>query len=106
MQSPEGGAPEAELSYQQELQLWLQKYKRYPRRLKRRGVEGEVLVAFTLDAEGRLLNEKIVRSSGESALDEAAVALLRAAEPMPAIPRALGVDQYRVEVPIRYSVDQ
>ena len=94
-----------ELNYQQVLQLWLQKYKRYPRRLRRRGVEGVVLVAFTLDAEGRLVNQTIVRSSGESALDDAAIALLRDAQPMPTIPPALGVDKYRLEMPIRYSVD-
>ena len=102
--SDEDGDPQAVLDYRQELLLWLQRHKQYPRRLRRRGVEGEVLVAFTLDADGRLLEQEIVRGSGEPALDAAASELLRRAEPMPPIPRSMGVTSYRAQVPIRYAI--
>lgn len=103
--SDAGGDPQAALEYKTELQLWLQQHKRYPRRLKRRRVEGEVVVAFTVDAGGRLLDHRIVRSSGEPGLDEAAIDLLVDADPMPAIPSSMGLARYTAELPVRYALD-
>ncbi len=98
------GDPEALLSYQQELQSWLQKHKRYPRRLKRRGVEGEVLLSFTLGSEGQLLNYRIIEGSGEPGLDQAAVELVQAASPMPPIPESMRLTQYTAQIPLRYAI--
>ena len=99
-----GGDPEAVLGYRAELRLWLERHKRYPPRLRRRRIEGEVVVAFTVGAGGELLEHEVLESSGERGLDEAALAMLRAAEPLPPIPASMGVDRYRAEMPVRYAL--
>jgi protein TonB len=53
---------------------------RYPVLARRRGWEGEVVLAFRVDAEGRIGNVRIANSSGFGLLDSAARdALLRVA---------------------------
>ena len=91
-------------SYRQTLFAWLQKHQRYPRRLKRRGIEGEVSLFFSIDRQGRLLESRITQSSGHEGLDKAALDLLREASPMPALPNTILNDVFEVSVPIRYSV--
>ncbi len=45
----------------------------YPHEAVRRGLEGEVLVAVTLDGRGRVTAARLERGSGHAILDEAAV---------------------------------
>ena len=52
----------------------------------RRGQRGVVQVFFSLDRQGRVLESRVVRSSGANALDEEALALLRRAQPFPPPP--------------------
>jgi protein TonB len=99
-----GGNPQAIIDYQTELQLWLQRYKTYPRRLKRRRIEGDVVVSFTINSQGHLLAYSLINSSGVPELDKAAMQLLEASEPLPGIPAELGISQYTVQVPIRYTL--
>ena len=84
--------------------MWLQQHKTYPRRLQRRRIEGEVIVAFTINRAGVLLNSRIVSSSGVQGLDDAALELLERAKPFPALPPELTQDSYSAEVPILYSL--
>ena len=67
-------------------------------------MEGEVVVAFSLDRQGALLDARVVQSSGEPALDEAALELLSDAAPFPSLPDELGTDRYTVELPIAYTL--
>ncbi|MGQ7843664.1 energy transducer TonB [Granulosicoccus sp. 3-233] len=99
-----GGDSQARQDYRGELQQWLQDRIRYPHRLKRRKVEGVVQVTFTIDAEGHLLEHALVKSSGVAGLDAAALQLLRDAQPYPAIPSALGLTHYEIQVPVNYSL--
>lgn len=99
-----GDDPQAKQDYRTELQQWLQSHIRYPHRLKRRKVEGVVQVAFSIDTQGRLLEYALVKSSGVAGLDDAALQLLREAEPFPAIPDALGLNRYDVQVPVNYAL--
>lgn len=55
----------------------------YPHEAVRRGLEGEVLVAVTLDGRGRVIGARLERGSGHAILDEAAV---RAAQSLRSLP--------------------
>ena len=83
---------------------WLLQHKRYPRSLKRRGIQGQVTVSFSLDRGGNLLESAVVQSSGVDGLDKAALEILKRANPMPALPKSLGQSVYHATVPIRYSL--
>jgi protein TonB len=49
----------------------------YPKQARKRGWQGEVVVAFTLNTHGGISNERIIQSSNYSMLDKAALKTLR-----------------------------
>lgn len=76
----------------------------YPAEARRQRARGVVSVRFTLDRQGHVLASSIARSPGHAILEQAALDVLRRADPLPAIPDALGVDRLTVTVPIEYSL--
>src|SRR6266511_2632071 len=64
----------------------LERNKRYPESAQSRRQEGVAQVFFSLDRQGRVIDSRVVRSSGASALDDEALALLRRAQPFPPPP--------------------
>ena len=69
-----GGLGEADL------RAAIKKHVRYPARAERRGQVGTAEVILTIDRQGRLLDSRIVRGSGNAELDEEALAVLKRAE--------------------------
>lgn len=59
----------------------------YPHEAVRRGLEGEALVAVTLDGRGRVIGARLERGSGHAILDQAAV---RAALALKSVPGGSG----------------
>lgn len=58
------------------LQQELARHFSYPLLARKRGWEGEVLLAFRLEADGRIVDARIARSSGHGVLDRAALTAL------------------------------
>jgi len=58
------------------LQQELARHFSYPPLARKRGWEGEVLLAFRLEADGRIIDARVARSSGYGALDSAALSAL------------------------------
>jgi TonB family protein len=54
----------------------------YPAAARRRGLEGSVGIAFSVDARGALVGARVAESSGSDILDEAGIALLRSVFPI------------------------
>ena len=82
----------------------LERNKRYPETAQSRREQGVAQVFFSLDRQGRVLESRVVRSSGANALDEEALALLRRAQPFPPPPRELAGDHVDLTVPIRFNL--
>ncbi len=57
----------------------------YPEQARQQGIEGTVILKLTITAEGGPCNVAVVRSSGHSALDEAAVAHVKKTKFSPAL---------------------
>lgn len=89
------------VTWQRRLAAHLDRYKRYPPGA--RGDHGVASLAFRLDRRGRVLASRIVRSSGSAVLDEAALALIKHAQPLPAPPGDVADDQLSFVVPLRYG---
>lgn len=66
-----------------EVRAWLERYKYYPLSARRRGIEGEVHLAFELAKGGKVDHVAIVRGSGYAVLDRAALNTVRRAQPFP-----------------------
>jgi protein TonB len=74
--------------------------KIYPQAARRRNIEGAVLLFLKLDENGALLELEIVRSSGSTLLDRAALSLIKKVTPYDH-----GLDRVvSVQIPIRYSL--
>jgi periplasmic protein TonB len=61
-----------------------------------------VKAAFAIDPTGRLISVSVAASSGSPVLDEAAIDLIRSAEPFPRPPANLGAGELSFIAPIRY----
>ncbi|WP_158816881.1 energy transducer TonB [Methylocapsa sp. S129] len=101
--APSAGASSAPsispASWKGELMAHLNRYKRYP---PGAGV-GTASVAFTINRSGEVLSARLIGSSGDSALDEEAVALVRRANPVPSPPPDFGGGSIALTVPIRFN---
>ncbi len=79
------------------IQSHLARYKRKPKANAR----GTVVVSFTILSSGRATSIKLARRSGNSAVDKAALSMVRRASPFPRIP-AGGPRSMRFSVPLRF----
>jgi protein TonB len=60
--------------------------KRYPERARRRGLEGEIVLAFAINRDGSVSNSQLSKSSESEILNDAAMAMLERAAPFPPPP--------------------
>lgn len=80
----------------------IEKHKRYPKAARRAGMEGVVLVEFTVDASGKVTAASVIKKSGKGSLDSASQELSS---------RIIGTGfnvpnaGMKIQVPIRYSLD-
>lgn len=98
-----GAAAKASDAYAAQVLAWLERRKHMPDDLRRRRARGVVVVAFTLDRWGRLSGPVVVESSGDRAVDAAALNLLVAAAPFPRAPREADWSRRHFEMPIGYA---
>lgn len=74
---------------------------KYPSKAK--GDNGEALVSFTVGASGTVTKVALARSSGNAALDNAALAAVDRAAPFPPIPEAAGRSSWSFTVPVYFK---
>jgi protein TonB len=96
--------PTAVPTWKTQIVALLERNKRYPEVAQSRREQGVAQVFFSLDRQGRVIDSRVVRSSGATSLDEEALALLRRAQPFPAPPRELRGDHVDLTVPIRFNL--
>lgn len=87
-------------SWRGALMAHLNRHKRFPAGAAGTGV---ATVAFTIDRSGRVISARLVRSSGDAALDAEAASLPRRASPVPAPPPNVGGGSITLAVPIRFT---
>jgi protein TonB len=96
--------PNAVPNWKSELVARLERAKRYPSEAQSRGEQGVAQLAFSVDRSGGVHGVRIVRSSGSSALDQATLALVARAAPLPPPPPEISGTQIAIVVPIRYNI--
>jgi protein TonB len=100
----EASAPRIDPSWQSLLLKHLQQFKNYPAGAREHGEQGVVMLAFTMDRDGKVLSRRIVSSSGHPDLDAEVLALVERAQPLPAFPASMSEDRLELTVPIRFSL--
>ena len=87
-------------AWQKQLVAHLDHNKRYPRGAARRA--SQVVVGFTLDRTGRVLSSTVIKSSGDPVFDEAALAMMRRADPVPQPPPLVADEGLTFTVPVLF----
>ena len=85
-------------SWQKELVAHLNHFKRYP--AGERNESAEILIDLMLDEDGRVASASILRSSGMPAFDQAALDMVRRADPVPKPPAAVAQAGLQFALPV------
>lgn len=95
------GGSAAASKYPGLIQAKVTRAAKYPSKAK--GENGEALVSFTVGAGGKVMQVALARSSGNAALDKAALAAVDRAAPFPPIPEAAGRSTWSFTVPVYFK---
>jgi protein TonB len=104
VQGADAAANAVKLTWQKALMAHLNRAKRYPAGGGRRAAEASV--HFTLDRRGHILAYSIKRSSGLPVFDEAALTMMKKADPVPAPPPVIADESLSFEVPVQFRADR
>ncbi len=83
----------------------VQRGLRYPPTAERDGLEGVAILRLTLASDGRLLSVTLHRSSGDTRLDDAALARVRTVGVFPPPPAPPDGGARTVDLPVRFELD-
>jgi periplasmic protein TonB len=101
----EGAEAPIPIAWQHALAAWLAAHKTYPDAARRAGDEGVVVLRFTADRSGHVLDAVLMRGSGSPALDAAAEAMVRGAD-LPPFAAGMAQNTVTVTMQIRYALSQ
>lgn len=87
-------------NYLAQIQAHLARFNAYPPEAAAKHLTGVVYVQFIWDAQGNILFARVGKSSGSPVLDDAAMAVLQKAQPLPPIPPNLDAERVYVLLPI------
>ena len=90
------------LSYFSKVKERIEMNWNYPMLAQIRGEQGELLLRFTIARTGDVERVALLRSSGHSLLDEAAISAVRKASPFPPIPMRLDLDRLNILATFEY----
>ena len=100
LQGVDATARAAIVKWQKRLLAHLNRAKKYPVEGARRSAE--VVIFFILDRLGHVLSYSVKRSSGEPIFDEAALAMMKRADPVPAPPPEIADEGLTFEIPVQF----
>ena len=85
-------------TWQKQLLAHLDRHKRYPSGSTH--PTGQVMVAFGLDRVGHVVSATVAKSSGDAALDAAALAMMKRSDPVPPPPPLVADDGLTFSIPV------
>jgi TonB family protein len=89
-------------TWQKQLLAHRDKHKRYPH--ERAQKSAEIYVRFTLDRMGHVLSTSIEKGSGDTAFDEAALAMVKRSDPVPPPPPLIADEGLSFTLPVIFRV--
>ncbi len=82
------------------ISAYFELHKRYP---ENKNKATQVKVSLVLNRRGNVLSVDVVESSGDAAFDDAAVAMIRRSDPVPAPPAELTDDQFAFSLDVKFT---
>lgn len=90
------------VTWEKELAAHFNKFKRYP--ADRSMKAAEVVVSFVLDRLGHVLSTHVVKGSGDTSFDDAAIAMLQRSDPVPPPPPLVADEGLTFTLPVIFHV--
>lgn len=91
-------------TYVTRIREWLERHKTYPKKAKRRRHQGVVLLAFSINRDGKVLAYEIEKVSGFESLDKATIKMLLSADPLPRFPDDMKGEILEFVLPVSFSL--
>ncbi len=95
----------AEKAYRNRLTQLIAEHKKYPMRARRMGLEGTVEVAFTLLADGTVVDARVVHGTGHEWLDDSALQTIQAISGALPFPPEWVKTQWEFSLEIHYHLE-
>ena len=105
MGDPNGIVVSTRTRYLYELKTFFDQRKTYPAAARTLGQAGQVEIAFQIKKDGTISEVTIVTPSGFERLNQAALALVQNAKSFKPLPTELGMELWKLSVPIRYELN-
>ncbi|WP_298242765.1 TonB family protein [uncultured Bradyrhizobium sp.] len=96
-----GAVASAMATYYQRVRAHLMRFHQYPAGAN--GQKGVVRLSFTLGRGGQVLSSRVSGSSGVAALDAQAAAMMRQAQPFPAMPPEITYATVPINIPVIFG---
>lgn len=90
--------------YSLELRQLMDKYKVYPVMARKMGIQGRVMVRFTLDRNGAVQSFEVVQPAGAEILNSAAKELVKKISGLKPFPQELNRAAWQFEIPVEYRL--
>ncbi|MBU0569016.1 energy transducer TonB [bacterium] len=92
------------LTYQKKVRGKIEQMKLYPLMARRNGIEGQVIVQFTILSNGSVTTIENINSSGNKILDKAAMNAVKRASPFPHIPEDIAEKGLQMRINIAFRL--
>jgi protein TonB len=102
--APSAGSTEARAALAGWRDLVVARLHRAKRSDDARRAQGTAILSFSVDRNGRVLSQRIVKSSGRGDLEREVLALLQRAQPLPPFPPAMPQSVIQLTLPIEFSL--
>lgn len=103
--APAVAEPELRQTYLALVSDMLQRHQHYPLSARRRGLSGQVILQFTIHADGRITDPQITDSTGHAVFRMASLRVLKRVGKMPPFPSELRQRQLTVKIPMLYELE-
>ncbi|WP_421780300.1 TonB family protein [Kiloniella litopenaei] len=99
-----GAGQKATGDYWKAVQIRLARNKRYPRKAKRRQMQGVTFIELTLLASGKVESYQVLESSGFALLDQAAIKMIEKSAPFPKFPSSITKERMTRRIPVVFNL--
>lgn len=99
-----GGTGQAELQYQDKVRAAIESHRIYPGSARRRKIQGTAIIRIHVNRQGHILKHHFIKGSGHHILDYAVLEMIKAADPLPAIPPSLKKDTVFISIPVGFQL--
>lgn len=92
--------------YEQMLGLWFEQHHYYPMAARQKELQGDAVMRVTLDRSGNILHAELEKKTGDELLDEAAMVMVKKANPAPKFPSDYPAgERFEYLIPISFRME-